>query len=111
MGVRLKCSPKCHPEIAGEGVEYGWALSKNEYRRSPIAKKKSKDSFLKLVRHCMDNGSILNLERAWACSRKAQQYMLLYKAVEMLNLVESNGTVDGPVLNKHLILEGSIKLY
>ena len=60
----------------------------------------------------MDNGSVLNLERMWSCSRKACQYMLLYKAVEMLNLVETNGTVDSPVfLNKHSILEGSMKLY
>ena len=108
MGVRLERSPKCHPEIAGEGVEYGWALSKVEYRRLPIARKKSKDGFLKLVRHCMDNKSILNLERMRACSRRAHQYMLLYKTVEMLNLDEANGTVDSPVLNKHSILEGSI---
>ena len=112
LGVTLERSPKCHPEIAGEGIEYAWALSKMEYRRSPIVEKKSKDGFLKLVRKCLDNGSILNLvERMRSCSRRARQYMLLYKAVESLNLNDTDGTVDTVALNKHSILEGSIKLY
>ena len=37
LGVVVERSPKCHPEIAGEGIEYGWALSKMAYRRSPIS--------------------------------------------------------------------------
>lgn len=28
LGVTVDQSPKCHPEIAGEGVEYSWACSK-----------------------------------------------------------------------------------
>ena len=32
MGVLVDRSPKCHCEIAGEGIEYSWALSKNHYR-------------------------------------------------------------------------------
>ena len=28
LGVVLDRSPKCHPEIAGEGIEYAWAFSK-----------------------------------------------------------------------------------
>ena len=49
LGVLLEQSPKCHPEIAGEGIEYGWALSKMNYRRSPMEEKKGKDTFRKLV--------------------------------------------------------------
>ena len=111
MGVTIERSPKCHPEIAGEGVEYGWALSKMHYRRSPTMKKKGKESFLKLVRECTNNSTVLNIERMRACSRRARQYMLLYKAVESLNLNESDGIVGDGILNKHSILEGSIKLY
>ena len=111
MGVTIERSPKCHPEIAGEGVEYGWALSKIEYRRSPIAEKRTKDGFLKLVRKCMNNQTILNLKQMRSCSRRACQYMLLYKAVESLNLNGSDGILDTDVLNKHSILEGSIKLF
>ena len=43
LGVVLDRSPKCHPEIAGEGIEYGWAFSKQEYRRLPITLKRSKN--------------------------------------------------------------------
>ena len=28
LGVILERSPKCHPELAGEGIEYAWGLSK-----------------------------------------------------------------------------------
>ena len=33
----------------GEGIEYGWALSKLAYRRSPIHLKRSKECFQQLV--------------------------------------------------------------
>ena len=28
FGVTVDRTPKCHPEIAGEGIEYGWGLAK-----------------------------------------------------------------------------------
>ena len=49
LGVMMERTPKCHPEIAGEGIEYNWALSKSKYRRSPLNEKSSRDSFRKLV--------------------------------------------------------------
>ena len=45
LGVVVDRSPKCHPEIAGEGIEYLWGLSKFWYRRTPIHTKRSKDNF------------------------------------------------------------------
>ena len=33
LGVEVQCSPKYHPEIAGEAVEYCWAYLKNTYQR------------------------------------------------------------------------------
>ena len=32
VGVEVILTPKCHAELAGEGVEYMWACSKNHYR-------------------------------------------------------------------------------
>ena len=49
IGTIVDRSPKCHPEIAGEGIEYAWALSKIFYIRSPISEKRTKSKFLKLV--------------------------------------------------------------
>ena len=31
LGVQVCCSPKYHPEIAGEAIEFCWASSKNTY--------------------------------------------------------------------------------
>jgi hypothetical protein len=36
--------PKCHCELAGEGVEYSWTCAKNEFQRKPIRLKKAKIS-------------------------------------------------------------------
>ena len=45
LGVEIDCSPKYHPEIAGEGIEYVWGFSKGTYRRMPLGtKKKNKAS-------------------------------------------------------------------
>ena len=45
------------------------------------------------------------------CSKRARQYMLLYKAVRTIRLDEVEGTETKEVLNKNSILEASIKLY
>lgn len=49
LGVKLRCSPKYHPEIAGEAVEFCWASSKNTYRRKKIEDKRTKAKFIELV--------------------------------------------------------------
>ena len=55
LGVSLQCSPKYHPEIAGEGIEYAWGCSKNYYCRLPMKeKKKSKERFRELVSDAID---------------------------------------------------------
>jgi hypothetical protein len=41
LGVKVDRTPKCHPEMAGEGVEYSWAGAKGFYRRLPLSKKRS----------------------------------------------------------------------
>jgi hypothetical protein len=43
MGVIIDRTTKCHCELAGEGVEYSWACTKNEFRKKPIRQKKSKE--------------------------------------------------------------------
>ena len=42
LGVTIDRSPKCHPEIAGEGIEYIWAIAKMYYRSQPISRKNAK---------------------------------------------------------------------
>ena len=81
------------------------------YRRSPNTKKRNKDSFHKLVMDSVDNESVLNVSVMRRCSRKAREYMVIYKAVESLNLGETDGIKDGVIYNKHSILESSMRLY
>ena len=64
LGVVLDRSPKCHPEIAGEGIEYLWALAKLHYRSQRIERKRGKDKFHQLVVECTDGNVNLNVERA-----------------------------------------------
>ena len=44
LGLIIDQTPKCHPELAGEGIEYAWAIAKFFYRKSDIREKKPKTS-------------------------------------------------------------------
>ena len=45
FGVDVDHSTKCHPELAGKGIEYSWGLAKSVYRRAKLADKKGKEIF------------------------------------------------------------------
>jgi hypothetical protein len=79
MGVSIDRTPKCHPEIAGDGIEYVWALAKLFYRYQPISRKKNKEFFRLLVEESLSVGN-LTLSRVRKCSKRARDYMLAYKA-------------------------------
>ena len=68
MGVKLDRTPKCHPELAGEGIEYTWAFAKPFYRHSSIDAKRSKAKFLELVKESTNPNTVLN--RQMMCSAK-----------------------------------------
>ena len=107
LGVKIDRTPKCHPELAGEGIEYLWALAEFFYRQSPIEDKRTKEKFKRLVYKSTDCSSVLSISGARACSKKACSYMKLYKAFEDLPLSD-----DDKINNeKHSILEKTIKLY
>ncbi len=48
IGAIIDRMPKCHCELAGEGVKYSWACSKNEFRKKPIRQKKKTKNCSKL---------------------------------------------------------------
>lgn len=45
LGALVDRSPKCHPKIAREDIEYLWGLTKFWYRKSPITDKEDKRIF------------------------------------------------------------------
>ena len=49
LNVIVDRTPKCHPEIAGEGIEYDWAAAKQYYCLLRIKEKRRKQSFCKML--------------------------------------------------------------
>ena len=82
LGVIVDRSPKCHPEVAGEGIEYSWGCAKGKYRRLPLSDKRRKDNFRNSVRQCMDTSEVLTIDRQRMFSKRARQYMLAYHSIE-----------------------------
>jgi hypothetical protein len=49
LGVKVERTPKCHPEIAGKGIDYDWGCAKGVYRPLPISEKRTKNKFCESV--------------------------------------------------------------
>ena len=98
LGVSVLITPKFHAEMAGEGVEYSWGVSKNVYRRRPLNSKKGNKSFKALVHECTSR-DILSTKMVRKLSRRAQSYIFAYFA---LHKSKNNGN-DMPSLTLPLI--------
>jgi hypothetical protein len=81
MGRRVKVlinrTPKCHCELAGEGIEYSWGCAKNEYHRQPRQLKRRKEMFRDTVRKSIAT-DVLRRERIRLFSKRAREYMCAY---------------------------------
>jgi len=77
LGVMIDRTPKCHPEVAGEGIEYGWGTSKVWFRRQPLSQKRGKDSFIVLVKSSVTR-EVLGIKTMRKCAAKARRYILAY---------------------------------
>ena len=62
LGVTIDRTPKCHPEMAGEGIEYNWGCAKGYYRRLPITEKRTKNKFRESVKKSISR-EIMTIER------------------------------------------------
>ena len=105
----MDLTPKCHPKIADEGIEYLWALAKLWYWKAPLVKKRSKESFRKLVVEATDGKTVLNVARARSCSKKARAYMKLYVAMRAITVSSSDDSPE--ISNKYAIMEAAMKKY
>ena len=87
LGVDIDFSPKCHPELAGEGIEYSWGFAKRMYRREWLwqdDKDRKRKDFFDLVRKVLsgkDNGA-LNKERIRRMAGRARGYIVAYLMIE-----------------------------
>lgn len=75
LGAYLVLTPKCHPEIAGRGVEYAWGYGKLRFRRDfndAIAKNLNNN-----VRRSLA-ADVLTINRLRKFARKTREYKLTY---------------------------------
>jgi hypothetical protein len=77
LGVSVIISPKFHAEMAGEGIEYAWGITKGLYRRKPLNSKRSKERFKELVLECTSR-DYLRTETVRKLSRRARAYICAY---------------------------------
>jgi hypothetical protein len=97
LGVSVIITPKFHAELAGEGVEYSWGITKGLYRRKPLLSKKGKESFRKLVCE-VTSRDILKTATIRKLSRRARAYICAY-----YSLYESKNKGDTTKLTLPLI--------
>ncbi len=81
-------SPKCHPELAGEGIEYDWAVAKKFYRMMKMADKKTKEKCFKSVQASLDK---VDPKSRRSSSKRAREYMLAYDTLEAWKEDETRG--------------------
>jgi hypothetical protein len=105
IGVTVLLTPKCHAELAGEGVEYLWACAKGAYRNMSLQEKKGKDNFKASVRHCLSE-QVITKVRIRKFARRARQYLMAYHAIDT-HQVDQQTQIDcteyGPVAVMKLI--------
>ncbi len=58
MGVLVDQTPKCHFEMAGEGIEYSWGCAKNSFRYVPVKRKGVSDRANPIV---LETSKVLHL--------------------------------------------------
>ena len=69
LGVIVERTPKCHPELAGEGIEYCWGCAKGYYQHLPLAKKRGNNAFKESVKKSLCSERVLTTERVRSFSK------------------------------------------
>jgi hypothetical protein len=93
LGVlKVVQTPKWHPEIAGEGIEYAWwGCGKGFYCCLPLPakkRKKTKNKFHESVKSSLDMDKVLTIERPCLLSKQAREYMVAYSILDNNNSEE-----------------------
>ena len=114
--MTIDCSPKFHPEIAGEGIEFCWGLSKNTYRRFSIEEKRTKSKYIELVKKCTCRDSIITKQMVRLFGKRTRRYMLAYQVLDEA-IASKQATDNDDTENKNLpamssaLVEKMIRVY
>ena len=79
LGVEMDQTPKCHPEVAGRGMEYCWGKGKYEYRKHNTFAA-GKVPFEKRVHAALESVDVTRLRKFL---RKANDYKRAYRALNL----------------------------
>jgi hypothetical protein len=95
ISVLVDRSPKCHCEIAGEGIENSWACAKNDYQQILLDKKRGKENVIKSVRECMSR-DLITQQRVQKFSWQARHYILGYHILWQMKqgLIEGSDSLE-----------------
>jgi len=103
IGVRVVMTPKAHPELAGQGIEYSWGYAKLCFRKINTARS-AKEKAQQLVANVLAATSTvgaqsLNIERVRKFVRKARDYKVVYrehfKALQLMEEEAQDATTNG----------------
>lgn len=100
--ITIDRTPKCHPEVAGEGIEYTWAQSKLYIRNLPIKKRKRVKDFLSHVQLALsaDKGANLTKELIRKLSARARDYMAAYHILSNDNVTKTHTSISKKEIDK-----------
>ena len=90
IGLKVILTPKYHPELAGEGIEYLWGMIKSNYRAKPLLEKQGK-RFESAV-EASHSRSFVTLKRMRAAARKARSFIVSYMIITASKAEEKDGT-------------------
>jgi hypothetical protein len=110
MGILLDRTPKCHCELAGEGIEYAWGCAKNFYRRQPLKDKRGTETFRETVRKCFTR-EVITTERVRMFSQRARAYILAYHMLRQEQLTGSSSSSLGSAAASPVKVEKLLKKF
>jgi hypothetical protein len=76
-GWQVLFSPKAHPEIAGVGIEYVWAVAKGRLKLVPLDERKGRERFDTAFQEAFGRESLTHTT-VRGCARAARQYVQAY---------------------------------
>jgi hypothetical protein len=94
LGAFIRLTPKCHPEIAGRGIEYAWGYAKLRFRRGindAVASHLEENVKAALSRE------VLTINRLRKFARKARDYKLTYSYLVALADGEDASAAKGRI--------------
>ncbi len=77
MHIQVDQSPKCHCEVAGNGIKNTWACNKNHHWCFLLEQKHGKEKIMNIVRLCMTREG-LTREKVQKNAKRVRRYILGY---------------------------------